>query len=457
MFGLSKKEKDQKTIQQFHKEFNAIMLRANASTTLTYQGREAGYDNAMCTADTLHNVYADFGYPQELSFNYYFQMYDRFGPASAVVDIPVNLSWMSLPKVVASDKFLKEFEKLVKKVHFWKRVKGWDNYQRVGRYAGMYQQVKDGKNPNEPVDRLLGVESLLNLIPIYEGQLKVLEFEDDIKSPNFDKPKMYQYCTSGYNKAGDANNNAAAYDIHPSRIEIAAEGSYDGTLNGKSALRNVYNDLQDLQKISGAGGEGFYQNSRNAPIINVPDANNAPTGDAKTELKAELDDFMAKFQKKFITQGMEFTFPDISLDNPKEFADNSKGNIAAGCNIATAIIFGQQMGVRASDKDFDLLLLVVQGRRENYCDEIAKNEIDWLIDHGVLPNEPYELEWENLNEATQEEKVALAESMMGVNEKAMRGQVGAVFGEDEAREAAGFEPKKIPTESEGDLSDLKDE
>ena len=442
-------------MKQFHKEFSDIMLRANASTTLKSYSRDSAYDNALCTADTLHNVYADFGYPVNLEFWTYFQMYDRFGPAAAVVDIPVNLSWMSLPTIKGSEHFESEFKKLVKKVHFWKRVKGWDNYQRVGQYSGLFQQVKDGKLTSDPVESLSGVESVQNLIPIYEGHLKVLDTEQDIMSDNFGKPTMYQYCTSGFNSAGDSN--ADSYDLHPSRVIIAAEGSYDGTLNGRPALKSVYNDLQDLQKISGAGGEGFWQNSRNAPIINIPDVNKAPVGDAKETLKDELDDFLAKYQKKFITQGMEFTFPDVSLDNPKEFADNSKNNIAAGSGIATAIIFGQQMGVRASDKDFDLLLLVVQSRRENHCDEILTNEIDWLIEHGVLPREEYEIEWEDITAATDEEKIKLASEMMGVNEKATRGQLPPAFEIDEIREKAGFEAiPEIEIISEG-MDDLRED
>ena len=461
MFGWSKKEKKAKLLAEYQKGVNDILLRANAGTPepIPY-GRGTAYGNGgYQSADTLHDVYVDFGYPVDLDFWNYFRMYERFGPALAVIDIPINLSWMKIPEVKGSPGFESKFEELVKKTHFWKRIKGWDNYQRVGRYAGLFMQVKDDKAPHEEIEMLGSVESILNLIPIYEGNLKILDTDSDIKSDNFGKPIMYQFCPAGFNAAGDpmsVNADNATYDIHPSRIEIAAEGSFDGTLNGRPVLKSVFNDLQDLQKISGAGGEGFYQNARNNPIINIPDSAKAPTGDAKDALKCELEDHRALFQKKFIAVGMEFIFPNISLDAPKEFSENSKNNVAAGSGIAAAIIFGQQMGVRAADKDFDMLMMIIQSRRDNHCDEIVKNEIDWMIARGVLPNEEYEVEWDDMTAATEEEKLKLAEIMMGVNEKAMRGQVEPVFDAGEAREAAGFDNKTIER-VEGDLDELKDE
>jgi hypothetical protein len=458
MFGFSKKEKQDKLINQAQRELSDILLRHNVRDNLQSFGRGSTANETIHgTPDTLHNVFQDFGYPVNLSFWDYFNMYDRFGPALAVVEIPVNLSWLQVPIIKGKGNFDSEFEKLVDKVHFWKRMKGWDNYQRVGRYAGMFQQIRDDRATSEPVDIALSgssVEKLLNLIPIYEGHLKVHEINEDITSEDFGKPIMYQYCPIGFDQVGDGLGNS--YDIHPSRIQISAEGAFDGTLNGRPVLKSIFNDLQDLQKISGAGGEGFYQNARNAPIINIPDKNKAPTGDAKTELQDALDDYVSKFQKKFIAQGMEFVNHSITMDSPKEFADNSRGNIAAGSGTATAIIFGQQMGVRAADKDFELLLTVVQGRRESHCDEMVKNEIDALINIGVLPNEEYEVEWEDITELSDGDKIALAEQMMGVNEKAMRGQIEPVFGADEAREIAGFDNKTIER-VEGDLDELRED
>ena len=151
---------------------------------------------------------------------------------------------------------------------------------------------------------------------------------------------------------------------------------------------------------------------------------------------------------------MQFEYPQVTLPNPKEFADTSRNNIASGSFMAVAIIFGQQMGVRASDKDFDMIMLFVQSRRENYCNELTKDIIDWFIRYNVLPSAEYTIEWEDLTEASNEDKIKLATEMMGVNEKATRGQLPPAFEIDEIREIAGYE--SIPEiEISESLDDLK--
>jgi len=60
-------------------------LIANATSDETIRGRLAsaisgGYDNA----DTMHNIFTDFGYPETVAFDHNWNMYRRFGIAKNV-------------------------------------------------------------------------------------------------------------------------------------------------------------------------------------------------------------------------------------------------------------------------------------------------------------------------------------------------------------------------------------
>ena len=97
MFGFGKKKEDklQVTVNQLVKQIEQLNklepvenagsmdtgLRARIASMIS-----GGYD----WADTLHNIYLDFGYPENLDFNNYWNMYRRFGIAKNVVELPVD-------------------------------------------------------------------------------------------------------------------------------------------------------------------------------------------------------------------------------------------------------------------------------------------------------------------------------------------------------------------------------
>ena len=410
-----------------------------------------GNDNA----DMLHNIFCDFGYPDLLKFSNYWNMYRRFGPAAAVVNIPPNLSWLSPPTIESSPRVLRELDILIQKNNLWNRLKGLDKRQRVGRYAGLFVQVADGEKPMEEVKMLNGVGSVVNLKPIYEGQLRVDTTGEDVTKPDYGQPTMYEFTPSG---DGDRNrDDSTTIRIHPSRIIIAAEGADDGSIYGISSLENIYNDLMDLRKISGAGGEGFYQNTRSAPVINAEKDFKAPTGKEKEALEKEIDDFLSKWQRKFVSKGLTFNYPDITLTDPKEFAENSWNNIAAGSGISSSELRGAQTGVLAGDKDNKSTMIMVQSRRENFLTELVTNVIDWFMLHSVVETAPFEVIWDDMTAASDEDKLALSFKMSETNLNQFKAGGSPVYEESEMREMSGFDPEELPENNETEEDEVDNE
>jgi len=401
----------------------------NSIRSAIYTG---GYDNA----DTMHNIYEDFGYPESVSFEQFWSMYRRSGIARAVIDILVDLTWVDAPVVKSeSEQFNNEFAELAKQTYLWNRMKGLDKRQRVGRYAGMFIQIKDNKTPDKPAGKLSGIKSIARLVPMYEGQLQVLQSETDTRKENFGDPIMYQFKGTG---TGARNEDShATFSIHPSRLIMAAEGADDGSIYGVSSLESIYNDLMDLRKITGGSAEGIYQNSRHIPIFTANDDFSGDPDD-ETALADAIDDYLSKHRKRLVLDGIEPKFPNIQLSDPKEHYQNSVNNISAGSSIPSAFLIGQQTGRLASDKDSRHLMTIAQSRRDNFLTLLVMQFVDWCIEHNALPGDDYEIEWGDLLTLSSAEKIEVVEKMSAINEKQFRSGGQPVFSEEEMRERAGY-------------------
>lgn len=423
-------------------------IRSRMATVMS-----GGYD----FADTLHNIYLDFGYPVQLKFSNFWNMYRRFGIAKNVVELPVNTGWITPPTIEAPEAFLKELERLNNRINLWVRLKGLDTRQRVGRYAGMFMRVHDGKNPDSPLEGKLGGESvLMDMVPLYESQLEVTKSDQDPNSETFGQPEILQYRQSIEGDRNEETNNTI--NIHASRIVFAAEGADNGWIYGIPALEPVYNSLMDLRKVIGGGGEGFYKNASQPVIFDLKDGASAVQyKDKLDKFNEQYDEFSRnRFRRAMWTPGMEAKTLDSRLISPKEFFTVALNDVAAGSTpmIPATILIGQQTGRLASTEDGRHFLSGVQSRRENFQTEMTRKVFDWCIEFGILPTAEYKVEWDDLLARSDEEKLGNADKMASVNEKQFKSGGEVPFTGGEIREAAGFEAE---LEEEVGGEDLPDE
>ena len=400
-----------------------------------------GYD----FADTLHNIFLDFGYPQSLSFSNFWNMYRRFGIAQNVVELPVEMSWMR-PPVIESEtdpQFNRDIEKLIEQVSLFQRLKGLDTRQRVGRYSGMFMRVRDSKMPDQPIEgKLSGVGAIMQMVPLYEGQLEVLEIDNDPRSERYTLPNTYQFKSSG---AGSRNEKAAdSFVIHHSRIVPAAEGADNGGIYGIPALESCYNSLMDLRKIIGGGGEGFYKNAAQNIVFDLKDASSAKSNaDLLTKFNEQYDEFSRNRSRRAIwTPGMEAKALNSDLITPKDFFTNALNDVAASAKIPSTLLIGQQTGRLASQEDSRGFLSGINSRNENFVSEMTRDVIDWCIEFGILPSAEYTIEWDDLLALSDTERLDNAVKMADTNAKQFASGGESAFDADEIREAAGFEVRE---------------
>ena len=430
----------------------------NSLADPTFRERMAGFvSGGYDFADALHNVYLDYGYPASLSFFNFWNMYRRGGIPKNVVELPTDTGWVTNPIIEAPDQFTKELEALDDKLKLWNRLKTLDTRQRVGRYAGLFFRVKDGKKPDEEIGELNGIGSVVQIIPLYEGQLKVSKTQDDITADDYGMPTMYQYTASG---AGNRSSETqSSFNIHPSRLVVTTEESDGASIYGFSSLEAPYNSLLDLRKVIGGGAEGFYRNAAQSIIFKLMDGASAiGNEDLLEDFNEQYDEFTRnRMRRAMWTPGLDPEALQSTLVQPKEFFNTALNDVAASCKIPATILIGQQTGRLASSEDSKHFLATINSRRENYMTELVMDVIDWLIKYRVLPDNEYAVSWDDLLALSKEEKLANADKMTSINERQFKSGAGTVFQPEEIREEAGFEPEELPEDMGETLEEDEDE
>lgn len=420
-----------------------LQIVANAARRL--ENLFPGYFNAT----TKRNHYIDFGYPEQIIFPQYWQMYRRNGIAKAGVEKTVLKTWQDLPTLIADDNAdeITPVEQAVidrfRELRFWQRLVEADRRSLVGHYAGLILRVADNKDMREPVDRVPGgLDGLVEVIPAWEGQLTVSEWDDDTSSENYGQPKLFQFNENG---VGGDESKRRQFDIHPDRVVI---WSTDGTVFGEPLLSAGFNDLITIEKIIGSGGEGFWKNAKSAPVLQVDkEANIAEMakmfGTSPEELADKIDEQVEDFNKGFdamlMLQGIEAKTLGVTLPQPEQFLLGPLWSFAGSIGMPFKILTGSQTGERASTEDAREWAQTIMSRRQNTVIPNIMTVVRRLVDFGVLADAEWSLDWPDLTEASMEDKIARADKMADVNQKMQRtGEI--VFTPEEIRETVGLQP-----------------
>lgn len=403
-----------------------------------------------------HDHYKDFGYPEHINFDMAYHMYTRNGIATAAVEKTITKTWEQLP-------FIQEYvrdgsqkgkdaaketsteaaiRKHFTKLRIWQHLTECDRRSLVGDYAGLILRFADNRGFDQPVSSVRGgLLGLVEVIPAWQGQLTVNEWHMDPQSPDYAKPKMF-----AFNEApvGDAQQ-PRAFNIHPDRVVI---WSSDGTLNGRSFLEPGYNDLVSMEKIIGAGGEGFWKNAKSAPILQIDkeasiermaDAMGVSVDDLREKMDDAVQDWQKGFDQLLMLQGMEAKTLGITLPSPEHFFGIALQSFSGSVNIPLKILIGSQTGERASSEDAQEWNKTCMSRRSNQTIPNLLSLIDRLVQFGLLPSKDWHLAWASLSESSMKEKVDLADKMAAVNVK-MQTTGEFVFLPDEIRGVADLEP-----------------
>lgn len=407
----------------------------------------------------------DFGFPEDLQFQDYYTLYCRNSMARAVADRIPERCWESSPEIIEGDNvddahdktaFESSVSDLFSSLSMWERMKAADIRGRVGSYGALYLMFADGKNPAEEVGR--GAR-LVKAQPLFECQLKPIEYDEDVRSIRYGQPVRYQFIPRI-----DSGSLSRATDsplIHYNRIVIFAEGSDDGGIDGSSALEPVYNDLITHERIVGACGVGYWRSSRSGLTIKAPGDNpdiisglaaawGCSPADVANRFDEEVYNFLQGQNTSLMTGGLDVDQLQFSLPDPEPFARVTRMSIAAGSKTPEPVLIGQQLSQKASDKNSEEFDRTCESRRAGFLTPVIRGVIDRLIGLGCLPNVGYCVYWPELSSPGAEEKLTLASKMAAINASSSKELGDAPFAIDEIRSIAGYEPLEELDYEEGE-------
>jgi len=400
-----------------------------------------------------HNHYADFGFPTDLTFKDFYDTYRRNGIGRAGIDKTVAKTWQENPFLLEQERdgsengeakeettLEAELRKRFSVLRLWQHLAEADARAMVGSYAGVILRLADGRPFREPVDRVPGgLDGLVEVIPAWEGQLTVSEWDQDETSETYGQPKMFAFNEANV-ATGTANHRA--FQVHPSRVVI---WSKDGTVHCRSALEAGFNDLMTIEKIIGAGGEGFWKNAKSAPVLEIAADTplTLPSGMTQEQFLDAMSDQVEGWQKGFdrllMLQGITSKTLGVTLPSPEHFFAVALQSFAASMSIPLKILVGNQTGERASTEDATDWAQTNNSRRANIVVPNIMVLVERLVSFGILPAKDWFVDWTDLTEATMAEKIDRANKMADTNQKMTAGGE-LVFTPEEIRAAVDYEP-----------------
>jgi hypothetical protein len=312
-----------------------------------------------------HDHNKDFGYPDHIDFDAAYQRYSRNGIAFAGVEKTILKTWQDNPELwenkdaketYAESEIRQKFDDL----RLWQKLAEADRRSMVGGYSGLILRYADDKRFLEPVDTVPGgLDGLVDIIPAWAGQLTVSSWDTDERSPTYGEPTMFGFNESAVGDNDDRQAKNRSFELHPDRVLI---WSKDGTIHNRSILEPGFNNLIDMEKISGAGGEGFWKNAKSAPVMET-DADVSIADMAKgmgvgvdemaDKMNEQVEDFNKGFDAMLMLQGMKAKTLGVTLPQPEEFFNVALQCFAASIGIPLKVLVGSQSGERASTEDAD--------------------------------------------------------------------------------------------------------
>lgn len=424
---------DKLTLAVNHALNDARMARARMGLLAPTMGLDNKRNAAWC----------EYGFKEELTFDDLYKLYRRGGIAHGAVEKIVGKCWQTNPEIIegdASNETRQEtaWEKKTKQVftnRLWRSFFDADRRRLVGRYAGILLHIRDNKAWNLEATKGRGLEKVT---VAWAGSLTVSEWDTGLNSKTYGQPKMWQYTERL------PNGSTRRVDIHPDRVFILGDYTEDAI----GFLEPAYNAFVSLEKVEGGSGESFLKNAARQLNVNFDkeiDFNNLASlyGVTVTELQDKFNEVAGEINRGndvlMTTQGASVTPLVTSVADPSGTYDVNLQTAAAGVDIPTRILVGNQQAERSSTEDQKYMNSRCQTRRgdlsfeiEDFCDKLIELQIvDSVSQKTVI--------WDDLNEQTGTERLTNAKTMGEINQTMQGSGENPAFSREEIRTAAGYD------------------
>lgn len=407
-------------------------------------------------------AWQQYGYPTDITFKHMLAAYERGGAAHGAVHRLLDKCWQELPRIKRPDSdqetpWEQRVNAVMKSVSAWAKLRDFDRRNMIGRYAALIYRVADGKALREPLDR---AARLADLVPIYEDQLRVTQWDSDTTSPTYGQPLMFQYQSRRVQTGDNQGQPIEWADVHPSRVQILAEGSVGDMFDGVPLLRAGFNALVDLEKISGGSAESYLKNSARTLVFQYDKdtavqaiGENGETTSVRQAHEEQARSLNRNQDASIVMQGGTASTLQTTTHDPKPSFEVAANLFSASVRLPFTVLFGQQTGRLASDEDKADYAARAKSRQANELTPMLEQFVRRMQASGIIEAGEFEIEWPPLDAPGDKDKLEILKAMTAAMREAFGAGVQGLFEVDELRRAAGYEALAqdagMPTEGAG--------
>jgi uncharacterized protein len=379
------------------------------------------------------DLFAVLGHKRKLTAADYRSRYARNGLAARVVEAAPNSTWRAGVEVVEDQdpdiltSFEAAWEELVGRLNIWSVFARLDILSGLTRYAVLAIGLP-GETATPAPDRF-SADDIMYLVPYAEDDAIIASWNEDPTTPRFGRPETYTI------KAGAAGRKTRTVTFHWSRVLHVAENMLDDVVYGTPRLERVWNDFDNLEKITGGGSEAFWLRVNKGVMFNI-DKDVSLTSAQSKDLQQAIEEYAHNVRRTIATRGLKVDQLGSDVANFNNQVDALVTLIAGATGIPKRILVGSERGELASSQDEGNWDDRISERRSQHAEpDIIRAFISRLTDAGALPEpEQYEVRWPDSHSLTIGERSSVAVQWAGLN----TASGGTVVTPAEIREALGL-------------------
>ncbi len=432
-----------------NKSFPLSKLKALSSVLMQRLGIAA---RAGLQFGGARDLYAVFGYKRVIDYRDYFTKYIRQDIAARVVDAAPNATWRSPPTPIASEAFISAWDSFAKTHDVWNKLERVDRMSGLGQYAIILVGLDDGSDDLETPSS--GAGEVIYLQPYSQGSVRIMAFNDDVNSPRYSKPKLYEIqvvssSLSSNTGVGFESRPGVTSKIraHHSRVLHVADSLLEDDVFGVPRMSKVYNLLDDILKVSGGTAESYWITANRGMHIDVDKEMSMDPAD-EAALSDEIEEYQHQLRRFIRTRGVKINNLGSDVPDPSGVFGMQMSLLSGATQIPQRILLGSEAGQLASEQDRANWAERIDERQLSFAGpKVLKPLVLLLQNAGVLPEDPtLEWDWPNAFKLSPlEEDARLAQRARAVVNYSRQTQFGRpITTQAEDRESLGLSPDGGP-------------